>query len=91
MTGRDRKRPNLEQALAASREGHTLVVPKLDRLARSVDDVPAARWVASSVSHGGLVGDDLVAEVDALVGDVDARAGDQLRHLSLRLAAEGAT
>ena len=36
MTGRNRKRPGLEQALAAVRAGDTLVVPKLDRLARSV-------------------------------------------------------
>ena len=33
--------------------------------------------------------DDLVAELDALVADVDARPGDQLLDLLLRLAAEG--
>ena len=38
MTGRDRARPGLDQALAAVRAGDTLVVPKLDRLARSVPD-----------------------------------------------------
>ena len=38
MTGRNRSRPGLQQALAAVREGDTLVVPKLDRLARSVPD-----------------------------------------------------
>src|SRR5215203_161586 len=37
-----------------------------------------------------LLVDDLVAEVDALVADVDAGAGDQLFHLTLRLAAEAA-
>ena len=34
--------------------------------------------------------DDLVAELDALVADVDAGACDQLAHLLLRLAAEAA-
>jgi hypothetical protein len=35
LTGRNRNRPGLQQALAALREGDTLGVPKLDRLARS--------------------------------------------------------
>ena len=35
LTGRNRCRPGLAQALAAVRAGDTLVVPKLDRLARS--------------------------------------------------------
>ena len=39
---------------------------------------------------GELLLDDLVAEVDALVADVDAGPGDQLLDLLLRLAAEGA-
>lgn len=38
LTGTNRKRPGLDQALAAVRSGDTLVVPKLDRLARSVPD-----------------------------------------------------
>jgi hypothetical protein len=37
-----------------------------------------------------LLVNDLVAEVDALVADVDAGAGDQLFDLALRLAAEAA-
>jgi len=37
-----------------------------------------------------LLVDDLVAEVDALVADIDAGAGDQLLYLALRLAAEAA-
>ena len=37
----DPRRPGLDQALAAVREGDTLVVPKLDRLARSVPDARA--------------------------------------------------
>ncbi len=38
LTGTTRARPGLDQALAAVRAGDTLVVPKLDRLARSVPD-----------------------------------------------------
>src|ERR1039457_6855873 len=38
MPGTNRARPGLDQALAAVRSGDTLVVPKLDRLARSVPD-----------------------------------------------------
>ena len=43
LTGTNRARPGLDQALAAVREGDTLVVPKLDRLARSVPDARAPR------------------------------------------------
>ena len=43
MTGTNRARPGLDQAMAAVRKGDTLVVPKLDRLARSVPD---ARYIA---------------------------------------------
>jgi len=38
LTGTSRTRPGLDQALAAVREGDTLTVTKLDRLARSVPD-----------------------------------------------------
>ncbi|GAA3326696.1 DNA invertase Pin-like site-specific DNA recombinase [Paeniglutamicibacter sulfureus] len=38
LTGRNRERPGLQQALAACRAGDTLVVTKLDRLARSLPD-----------------------------------------------------
>jgi hypothetical protein len=40
--------------------------------------------------RGELLIDDLVAEIDALVADVDARAGNQLLDLALRLPAEAA-
>jgi len=40
--------------------------------------------------RGQLLVDYLVAEVDALVADVDAGSGDQLLDLALRLAAEAA-
>jgi DNA invertase Pin-like site-specific DNA recombinase len=48
LTGTTRARPGLDQALAAVRAGDTLVVAKLDRLARSVPDARA-------------IGDDLTA------------------------------
>jgi len=48
LTGTTRARPGLDQALAAVREGDTLIVTKLDRLARSVPDARA-------------IGDDLAA------------------------------
>lgn len=48
LTGTNRYRPGLDQALAAVRSGDSLVVPKLDGLARSVPDARA-------------IGDDLVA------------------------------
>ncbi len=51
LTGTNRSRPGLDRALAAVRTGDTLVVPKLDRLARSVPD---ARFIADG--HGGMLG-----------------------------------
>jgi DNA invertase Pin-like site-specific DNA recombinase len=38
LTGTNRQRPGLREAMAAVREGDTLVVTKLDRLARSLPD-----------------------------------------------------
>jgi DNA invertase Pin-like site-specific DNA recombinase len=38
LTGRNKERPGLREALAAVRAGDTLVVTKLDRLARSLPD-----------------------------------------------------
>jgi DNA invertase Pin-like site-specific DNA recombinase len=51
MTGTTRARLGLDQALAAVRAGDTLVVPKLDRLARSVPD---ARAIADQLSARGV-------------------------------------
>ena len=51
LTGTNRKRPGLDQALAAVRTGDTLVVPKLDRLARSVPD---ARTIGDELAHRGV-------------------------------------
>lgn len=49
LTGTNRDRPGLRQALAACRPGDTLVVTKLDRLARSLPD---ARAIADELSRG---------------------------------------
>jgi len=51
LTGTNRLRPGLDQALAAVRSGDTLVVSKLDRLARSVPD---ARHIADSLLTRGV-------------------------------------
>ena len=51
LTGANRARPGLDQALAAVRAGDTLVVPKLDRLARSVPD---ARAIADELEKRGV-------------------------------------
>ncbi|MFD1544829.1 recombinase family protein [Nonomuraea guangzhouensis] len=51
MTGTNRSRPGLDQALAAVRAGDTLVVPKLDRLARSVPD---ARDIGDTLVDRGI-------------------------------------
>ncbi|MFN4062521.1 MAG: recombinase family protein [Paracoccus hibiscisoli] len=51
LTGTNRDRPGLAQALAAVRTGDTLVVPKLDRLARSVPD---ARAIADELAKRGV-------------------------------------
>lgn len=51
LTGRNRDRPGLAQALAAVRAGDTLVVTKLDRLARSLPD---ARDIADELTRKGV-------------------------------------
>ena len=51
LTGTNRARPGLDQALAAIRCGDTLAVPKLDRLARSVPD---ARAIADDLVARGV-------------------------------------
>ncbi len=51
MTGTNRARPGLGEALAACRAGDTLVVTKLDRLARSVPD---ARDIVDDLTGRGV-------------------------------------
>lgn len=51
LTGTNRERPGLGKALAAVRAGDTLVVTKLDRLARSLPD---ARDIADELYNKGV-------------------------------------
>ena len=82
LTGCDRDRPGLREALAACRDGDTLVVTKLDRLARSPPD---ARAIADELttrrvrlSLGGAVYDPtdpvgrLLFNVLAMVAEFEA-------------------
>ncbi|MGB0098207.1 MAG: recombinase family protein, partial [Solirubrobacteraceae bacterium] len=82
LTGRRRDRPGLREAMAACRAGDTLVVTKLDRLARSLPD---ARDIVEeltsrevSLSIGGAVHDPsdpvgrLLFNVLAMVAEFEA-------------------
>ena len=51
LTGTSRARPGLREVLAACRAGDTLVVTKLDRLARSLPD---ARDIAGELTSAGV-------------------------------------
>jgi DNA invertase Pin-like site-specific DNA recombinase len=51
LTGTNRDRPGLREALAACRRGDALVVTKLDRLARSVPD---ARDIVDELTAAGI-------------------------------------
>ncbi len=51
LTGTNRARPGLREALAACRSGDTLVVTKLDRLARSLTD---ARDIVEELTEAGV-------------------------------------
>lgn len=51
LSGANRARPGLQQALAACRSGDSLVVTKLDRLARSLPD---ARDIAAELERKGV-------------------------------------
>ncbi len=51
LTGTSRVRPGLREALAACRAGDTLVVTKLDRLARSLPD---ARDIVEELTGRGV-------------------------------------
>ncbi len=86
LTGTNRDRPGLREALAACREGDTLVVTKLDRLARSLPD---AREILDDLTSravklrlGGSVHDPtdpvgrLLFNVLAMVADSIGELGD---------------
>lgn len=61
LTGKNRDRPGLREALAACHEGFTLVVTKLDRLGRSITDLrdisDELQRLGASLSVGGRVHD----------------------------------
>src|SRR5213592_2570612 len=78
----DRDRQDLLGALLAD---HVLVEDLLD-----LGRLRHRRGGRESLLLVDLLGDDVVAEVDALVADVDDRAGDQLADLVLALATERA-
>lgn len=82
LTGTNRDRPGLREAMAACWSGSTLVVTKLDRLARSVPDARAIldelhdRGVAVSIGGSVYDPDDpisrLLTSVLALVAEFEA-------------------
>src|SRR5450830_16437 len=73
-----------ERALGLLLADHVVVEDRVDvaRLGQALE--------IQSDGRGELLVDDLVTEVDALVADVHAGAGDELLDLALRLAAETA-
>jgi len=50
-SGKDTRRPELERLLAFVREGDTVVVHSMDRLARNLDDL---RRLVQSLTHRGV-------------------------------------
>ena len=75
LTGRTRARPDLDQALAAVRAGDTLVVTKLDKLARSV---PGAREIADQL---------LAREVKLALGPTTHDANDPMGKMFFNILA----
>src|SRR5262245_37546867 len=74
-----------EYALRALLADHVLVEGDLD-----LAGLGNARRAGADVILADLLGDDVVAQLDALVADVDRGAGDQLLDFALALPAEGA-
>ena len=76
LTGTNRERPGLREALAACRAGDTLVVTKLDRLARSLPD---AREIA----------DELTARQISLARRVGVRPDRRRRPAAVQRSGDG--
>lgn len=79
LTGTNRQRPGLDHALAAVRanNGDTLVVPKLDRLARSVPD---ARAIGDALAARGIrlsLGGQVYDPTDPMGSLLSFAAGDR--------------
>ncbi|HAS6027245.1 recombinase family protein [Vibrio vulnificus] len=66
LTGSNRQRLGLEQALAVVRRGDTLVVPKLDRLARSVPDAKGIADILQARSAKFALGDNIYDPADPM-------------------------
>ena len=88
LTGTNRNRPGLREALAACRDGDTLVVTKLDRLARSLPD---ARGIADELtarqvrfSLGGVVYDPTDAVGRVLFNELAMAAEFEADLISMR-------
>ena len=76
LTGSNRERPGLREALAVCRDGDTLVVSKLDRLARSLPDARAiaGNGLGPKVTQGGpTTWIDLALAETGVIGGVPAR------------------
>lgn len=78
VTGTHRDRPGLREALAATRSGDTLVVTKLDRLARSIRD--ARDIVDELTTHGVRL------QIGATVHDPDDPVGRLLLNVLAMVA-----
>jgi hypothetical protein len=83
FTGTNRARPGLDQALAAVRSGDTLVVPKLDRLARSVSRRWASCFSTFSTDCVEEVGDEADGHVLLMPRDRGRSAPDRLKWRAL--------
>jgi hypothetical protein len=73
-----------EDALGVALADHVIV--------EVLADLERRRNAVAGLDEGGLglLADDVVAQLDAFVADEHGGAGDELPHLVLRLAAEGA-
>jgi len=65
ITGTHRQRPGLREALAACRPGDTVVVTKLDRLARSVPDARDIVDELTATTNGSLAAAQQTAQAQA--------------------------
>ena len=88
----DRHLDALVVVVDRDREGALRLLLADDVVVQDLVDLLRARQVVEVELRGSgeLLVDDLVAEIDALVADVDAGTGDQLLDLPLALAAEAA-
>lgn len=83
LTGANRERPGLRDALAACRAGDTLVVTKLDRLARSSSD---ARDIVDELTERSVL---LSLGGSVRPGGVASRASTLLRSARRKLRPHG--